>query len=95
MPRRNGRKGPTKKRMTFRIAAPEAARVNLVGSFNEWDPGARTMRRDGKGTWKTSMMLEPGTYEFRYLVDGEWRNDVESMRVSNPFGTENCFRVVT
>jgi len=49
---------------------------------------------DSKGVWRTSMMLEPGVYEYRYIVDGEWSNDQDALFVENPFGGENCVRVV-
>ncbi|MCZ6636009.1 MAG: isoamylase early set domain-containing protein [bacterium] len=92
--KKNGRKKPARRRVSFKLDAPKAQRVNLVGTFNHWDPKARTLRQDPKGTWKTNMLLEPGQYEFRFLVDGNWRNDPESKYVCNAFGSENCVRVV-
>jgi len=36
-------------------------------------------------------LLTPGRYEYRFLVDGQWRNDPECAEcVANPFGSENC-----
>jgi 1,4-alpha-glucan branching enzyme len=94
MPRKNGRKTVAKRRTYFKISAPEAGAVKLAGSFNESDPTARQLRVDDGGVWKTGMMLEPGVYEFRFMVDGAWSNDGESPRVPNPFGADNCIRVV-
>ena len=94
MPRKNGRKTVAKRRTYFRIKAPEAGSVQLAGTFNEWEPKARQLRMDSRGVWRTSMMLEPGVYEYRFMVDGEWSNDQDAPQVPNPFGAENCVRVV-
>jgi hypothetical protein len=94
MPRKNGRKAPAKRRTYFKIKAPEAGNVRLAGTFNAWEPNARKLRMDDRGVWKTSMMLEPGVYEFRFVVDGEWSNDSDSPSVPNPHGGHNCIRVV-
>lgn len=94
MPRKNDRKQSARRRISFKLRAPKAQKVQLAGTFNSWDPATRVLRRDAKGTWKTSMLLEPGTYEFRFLVDGEWINDPDADQVSNPFGTANSLLTV-
>ena len=39
--------------------------------------------------------LEPGQYEYRLRVDGDWTNDPQAEAyVPNTFGTENCVRLV-
>jgi len=49
----------------------------------------------GGAQWKVSVPLAPGTYHYRFLVDGEWRDDPEStLRVPNPFGSQNAVRKV-
>lgn len=89
----NGKPAP--KRVTFKLAAPEATEVSLCGSFNDWTPGRTTLKRDASGTWKIQVSLAPGTYEYRYVVDGEWRDDPDATwRVPNSFGTENCVRSI-
>jgi hypothetical protein len=41
------------------------------------------------------VQLSPGEHYYRFLVDGEWRDDPECpMRVPNPFGGENMMREV-
>ena len=53
------------------------------------------MAFDGKDTWHLELELTPGTYEYRFVVDGDWCDDPEAMlRVANPFGGENAVRVV-
>ena len=84
-----------KKRITFKFVAPEAEKVILAGSFNGWADGGTPLKRDSKGIWKTQVSLEPGTYEYRFVVDGHWRDDPECpSRTPNTFGSENCIREV-
>ena len=88
-------------KVTFRLpaaAAPEAARVCLVGDFNGWDPEATPMTRLKNGEYKVTVDLEPGrAYGYRYLIDGEtWENDWEADRYA-PSGfadAENSIVVV-
>jgi 1,4-alpha-glucan branching enzyme len=77
------------------LRAPEAKEVFLLGDFNNWDPGTAPMRKDGQGLWKMSMLLAPGTYEYKLLVDGQWRLDANNPnRTLNALGTENNVLVI-
>ncbi len=40
----------------FRVWAPEALSVGVVGDFNSWDPGANQMHRVTKGIWETEVV---------------------------------------
>jgi 1,4-alpha-glucan branching enzyme len=85
-----------KRRVTFKLVAPEAEQVILSGSFNGWTDSGTLLKRDAKGVWKAQVSLEPGRYEYRFRVDGHWRDDPECMnRTPNEFGSENCIREVT
>jgi 1,4-alpha-glucan branching enzyme len=84
-----------KTEQTFYFRAPGALRVQLVGDFTHWQKSPVNMKKDAQGVWKATVPLDPGTYHYRILVDGEWRDDPEStVRVPNPFGSENNVRVV-
>lgn len=78
-----------KKKVAFSLAAAKANDVRLVGDFNDWDQSADPMTREKKGLWKTALDLSPGTYEYKYLVDGNWWTDPAKERIWNPFGSEN------
>jgi hypothetical protein len=40
--------------------------------------------------WKGAVRLEPGTYHYKFLLDGHWHDDPEcTLRISNSFGTED------
>lgn len=83
------------KKIQFEFPAPEALEVYLAGDFNNWDSSANPMKKDKKGIWKTTVSLKPGTYEYRFLKDGNWENDPScSQCVPNEFGSQNCVRIV-
>ena len=52
--------------------APGAQSVFLSGTFNDWDSSAFPMQEAADGTWCATLQLAPGTYEYKFLVDGEW-----------------------
>lgn len=81
---------PQRRRVVFSFRAPEADLVALVGSFNNWDPRRHPMHNKGYGLWKKTVTLAPGEYEYKYWIDGEWREDPRNHRtLPNPFGTSN------
>jgi 1,4-alpha-glucan branching enzyme len=57
---------PKTKKTQFQLDAPEARRVALAGTFNEWDINTLPMKKDSKGTWRTSVALPPGRHEYRF-----------------------------
>lgn len=60
---------------TFRLNAyPYARSVQLVGSFNNWNTLSHPMFREN-GQWVSRVDLEPGTYEYKFVVDGVWLAD--------------------
>lgn len=84
------------KKVTFRYAAPGASEVLLAGCFTKWDEKPKKMKKLKNGTWNVRAELKVGeTYRYRYIVDGEWKNDPEcTKRETSPFGTENCLITV-
>ncbi|OGQ01209.1 MAG: hypothetical protein A2026_10165 [Deltaproteobacteria bacterium RBG_19FT_COMBO_46_12] len=83
------------KKVNFSLLAPQAESVSIAGDFNDWNPTSHLMKRDKKGAWKASLNLAPGTYQYRFFVDGEWQSDPSCTDcVENPFGTLNCVKKV-
>jgi 1,4-alpha-glucan branching enzyme len=79
------------KPVEFKLYAPQAKRVGLAGTFNNWDTKAIPAKRDSRGNWLVKVSLKPGRYEYKFFVDGSWLNDPRcSSYVSNTFGTQNC-----
>ena len=79
----------------FDLPAPQARHVSLAGNFNGWDPDKGTMHKGSDGVWHLNMVLKPGRYEYRFIVDGLWSDDpAAQQRAANSLGSENCVRVV-
>jgi 1,4-alpha-glucan branching enzyme len=88
-------KPAAKKRVTFALHAPDAQSVLVTGSFCDWNTAAGALKKDKQGLWKKSIMLAPGRYEYRFLVDGAWQDDPQcAERAPNTFGTANCVLTV-
>jgi 1,4-alpha-glucan branching enzyme len=83
------------KKVAFSLLAPRAEKVSVAGDFNDWNLKTHPLKKDKKGVWKISLDLLPGTYQYRFLVDGEWQSDPSCMDcIENPFGTLNCVKKV-
>ena len=86
---------PKARKVRFSIDAREARQVAVAGDFNQWDQTCHCVRKKD-GRWEKCVMLPPGTYEYKYLVDGQWLMDPENDRVCiNCFGTRNNVLVVS
>ena len=84
-----------RRKVRFSLKAPHAKEVALVGDFNDWDAGAHSMEQDNDGSWKASVIFPPGRYEFKFLVDGEWREgSKKELTVTNCFGTLNNVLII-
>lgn len=79
----------------FSYNDPNAHRVCLAGDFNNWNMNACHLQKSGSGEWTASLNLKPGVYDYRFVVDGEWRDDPKSLdRVTNEYGTQNARIIV-
>ncbi|MBM3497771.1 MAG: hypothetical protein FJX74_03785 [Armatimonadetes bacterium] len=78
-------------KVRFVVDCPGARSVYLAGSFNNWDPTARRMKRVRKGAPEFVAVLDlaPGCYPFKFIADGEWLCCPNARRVGNEFGGEN------
>ena len=80
----------------FELSAPTAARVALVGSFNEWNPVATPLQRDSStGKWIVSLRLPPGRHVYAFVVDGDVKADPTAPRAADDdFGSANSVVLV-
>ena len=93
----NKKSAPSSKRrrISFTANFPNADRVVLMGEFNDWSPKKHPMSLSDEGIWQKIVFLYPGTYEYKFIVDGEWKNDPEnSLTCPNCYGTRNNFILV-
>ena len=71
----------------FSYTDPTAASVSLAGEFNGWDMNATPMTNDGTGTWKVVVPLDPGRYEYKYVVNGgTWMADPDNPVTGGDYG---------
>ncbi len=52
--------------------------IYLAGNFNEWNPSNPQYLMkddDGDGVWSITVKLAPGTYQYKYVIDGKWTQD--------------------
>jgi 1,4-alpha-glucan branching enzyme len=88
--------GETTPFVQFVYVGPEAHAVSLVGSFNDWDPGANPLRREGpEGLWSAEVRLPLGHHEYAFNVDGRWIPDDDApVGASDEFGVANSVILV-
>lgn len=81
-----------RRKIEFAInAGPGHEAVYLAGSFNDWDPARKRLEdADNSGIYRGYVMLAPGEYEYKFVVDGEWRIDEDNPCLApNDLGTLN------
>ena len=61
----------TRSPSTTALAAP-AKSVALVGTFTDWKERPLAMTGpDAKGAYSTTILLGPGSHEYKFLLDGQ------------------------
>jgi hypothetical protein len=72
-----------------------ADRISLTGDFNNWRENDILLQQTRSGVWQAAVDLPLGArYQFRYVVDGQWRTDSHADGISdNIYGTQNSFVV--
>jgi hypothetical protein len=70
----------------FRLDAPGATSVQVVGSFTEWEQGVDLVETT-PGVWATLLPLEPGVHDYTFIIDGDvWVVDPLAPSVDDGFG---------
>lgn len=74
----------------FSLEAPEAQSVYVTGTFNDWSLDESCRLEQDRGVWTIKLFLEPGVYQYRFIIDGTWREDPRNpLQEKNPFGDVN------
>jgi len=80
----------TRRKVTFSLEAADANEVILMADFNKWNQKKHPMRKDVNGIWTKAVIIPPGNYEYKFLVDGQWKEDPQNdLACPNCFGTNN------
>ena len=71
--------------------------VYLAGEFNDWsDSQSRMLDRDSDGVHTIDLQLKPGTYQYKFVVDGRWYKDPDNPDTApDGFGGQNSVIVVS
>ncbi len=71
--------------------APQAKAVAVAGDFNQWSIEKGLMKKESGGVWTLEVPLEPGTYHYMFVVDGElWVPDPNAeLYRDDGFGNKN------
>ena len=84
-------KKATGKDVTFTVHAEKGKDVYVAGEFNQWNPTAKKMAYKARaGLYTATIKLAPGTYQYKFVIDGTWCADPENVNaVPNDQGTFN------
>ncbi len=89
-------KGTKPAHICLEFQGPEAKTVCVAGSFNEWKPEKAPLLRKSNGLWVGDVVVQPGRYEYLFVVDGQWIPDPKANEtVQNPFGGKNSVLTVS
>src|SRR5512143_1639154 len=66
---------PNARGVTFRVWAPHAEKVYVVGTFNDWNETSTPLVREQNGYWSTEVPEAKAGNEYRYMIHTpvEWR----------------------
>jgi 1,4-alpha-glucan branching enzyme len=83
-------------RVSLELLKPDAKKVCVAGSFNGWKPEQTPLMPLGNGRWVGDLAVNPGKYEYLFVVDGQWVPDPNAKEsVQNPFGGKNSVLTVS
>lgn len=79
----------------FRVWAPHADLVSVVGDFNHWDKATDPLRRENEGTWSAIVTRAKEGSEYRYALRRGatefTRIDPRALKVTNSIGNGVVF----
>src|SRR3954452_13228779 len=72
----------------FKYKAPDAKTVELMGEWADWK--AIPMTKGDDGVWTAKVRLSPGTFGYKFLVDGkDWVFDPDNSAKKSVGGNDN------
>ena len=96
MAKKKAVKSTGRKRVTFRLESEPGKKISVAGTFNNWEVEKRFLKdKNNSGDYQAVMLLNPGTYEYKYYIDGNWCIDPKNPNFeANSMGTVNSVIVV-
>lgn len=76
-----------KRKVTFKYTDTSANYVYVTGNFNGWvtDSADWKMAKTSGSTWELTKEMTEGEYEYKFVVNGQWKKDPLNYRVSKTF----------
>jgi len=72
----------TEQGVLFSYYDPVARDVQLAGDFSDWKPVSNVLIQEEQDRiWKCVVNLNPGRYQYKFVVDGEWKVDPNNEEV--------------
>jgi chromosome partitioning protein len=77
--------------VVFTMEAPKDAKVQIAGDFTNWNlESLDWWTSNGKQLWRKVYFIKPGSYAYKYLIDGQWLPDPNNgTTISDNFGGTN------
>lgn len=74
------------------LVQPGAQSVSVAGDFNGWNPDRTSMQRSDGGVWTATIRLNPGRYQYMFVIDGkQWLTDpLATEDAGDGFGSQNA-----
>ncbi|RVU02947.1 hypothetical protein EOD41_03145 [Mucilaginibacter limnophilus] len=70
-----------------------AKKVCVAGNFNNWKPDNLYLKKLNN-EWLMSLVLKPGNYQYKFIVDGNWMTDPANTCYAVEGGITNSFMAV-
>ncbi|MEI7586294.1 hypothetical protein [Runella sp.] len=81
---------PTEEGVSFRVWAPNAQKVSVVGDFNGWKKNTTPLVKEENGNWSVEVPNAKPEQQYKYYLKtsvGElWRNDPYALELTNSVG---------
>jgi len=80
--------------VTFVWKGPVSSSAFVTGDFYDWKRRISLQRvsvGDHAAFWVADVLLPPGTYQYKYIIDGKWYYDSSQIVVDDGYGNVNNF----
>ncbi len=68
------------RKILFQYRNSRPFQVELIGDFNDWQPGKHVMARGMDHMWRVTVPLAPGRFGYQFVVDGKPIRDPANRR---------------
>lgn len=68
------------RKILFQYRNSRPFQVELIGDFNDWEPGKHVMARGLDHMWRVTVPLAPGRFGYQFVVDGKTIRDPANRR---------------